>query len=101
MADTDRDDDRWFWRRHYARDGDCTLRFSFGRPRSGCWCVGDFSSYYWRHPYRCPEKGVPSAWHRQQRRSERSHARDAIRKACNGRIDWDDLTINYRRPYYW
>lgn len=54
----------------------------------------------WLHPYRY-EKGVPSRYHKDSRRDERAEARNQMNRARNGHVDWDDLTIRYRRPYYW
>lgn len=104
MAHTDRDDTRHFWKRHYGRgfrDGDCTLRtirVSGWSLRGWCWC--DTVHNGWTQPYKY-EQGKPSWWNKDCRREERAKARNQMNKARNGHTDWDDLTINYRRPWYW
>ena len=110
MAHTDRDDERQFWKRHYGtspRGGrwksDCTLYTDRGGRwnaylRGSCWC--DKVHNMWTRPYHF-EAGVPSGWNRDCRREERAKARNLMDRARAGHIDWDDLSINYRRPYFW
>jgi hypothetical protein len=42
-----------------------------------------------------------SEWRRDCRREERAKARNVLQRARSGHLDWDDVTIGYRRPYYW
>ena len=87
MARTDRDYERVYWRRHRLE------------------CVG-----WWNGCEVCDRGPLPcvafgpiedSEWRRGCRREERARARNALQRARNGHLDWDDLTIGYRRPYYW
>lgn len=57
MAHTDRDDDRNFWKRHYARGSDCTRRGY--NIRGWCWCNTVHNG--WTEPYRF-EQGKLSWW---------------------------------------
>lgn len=94
MAHTDRDDENVFWRKIHTLE--CPV-----------WRAG------WRSPVACAEcdfqkperlKGMPiedSQWRRDERRYERGRARMLMRRARSGHIDWDELVIAYRRPYYW
>ena len=91
MAHTDRDDENVFWANHRA---DCPAN-SWRSPHACALC--DFQM-----PQRL--KGMPindSEWRRDERRLERGRARTLMQRARNGHIDWDDLVIAYRRPYYW
>jgi hypothetical protein len=98
MARTDRDDERWFWKHHRHSD-ECTKRYgTYQEPRSCDTCLA------------CPlpwsGMGPPSDWdgsvfHRDCRRHERAQARNLMQRARSGHVDWDDLTISYRRPYFW
>lgn len=105
MAHTDRDDDQWFWKDHW--DGEKCVRhqrvmvdgWSFRRTQH-CWCEKRPDAHMRLHPYR-EEWGLPAWWNKDCRREERAKARDQMNKARNGHIDWDDLTINYRRPWYY
>lgn len=87
MARTDRDYERIYWRGHRRQ------------------CVG-----WWNGCEVCDRGPLPcvafgpiedSEWRRGCRREERARARNALQRARNGHLDWDDLTIGYRRPYYW
>lgn len=94
MAHTDRDDARWFWKDHF--DNHCTAFNLNGAP---CICETSAWAYKWIAPYRY-ETGVPSWWHRDQRRQERTKLRQQLQY-----VDWDNLPTGegktYRRPYYW
>ena len=99
MAHTDRDDARWFWKDHFRWRGNvCNChRWELGET---CWCETMPGAYRWVHPYRY-ESGVPSAWHRDERRAERANARNRMNRMRAGHIDPDELVIDYRRGYYW
>ncbi len=98
MARTDRDQTQWFWKNHWVNE--CTrMRWqdrSYGHHL--CWC--EQVRNCWTQPYRY-EKGIPSYYHKDERRGERAAARNVMNQARNGHISWDDLVIQYRRPYYW
>jgi hypothetical protein len=98
MARTDRDQTQWFWKNHWAND--CTRRNRWGTwgVITHCWC--ERVRNCWTQPYRY-EKGIPSYYHKDQRRTERAGARHMMNQARTGHIDWDELVIQYRRPYYW
>lgn len=106
MAHTDRDEARHFWKRHYGNrglgiEGDCTLYTQpggWGFIRGSCWCEKVYSPWTQAYKY---EKGQPSWWNKECRQQERAYSRNMMNKARNGHIPWDNLTINYRRPYYW
>lgn len=92
MAHTDRDDENVYWRK--IHDADCPA-WRAGSPMACELC--DF-----RKPERL--KGMPindSEWRRDERRLERGRARTLMQRARSGHIDWDDLVIAYRRPWYW
>ena len=103
MAHTDRDDTKWFWKDHFRRPmrggpRKCGLWSASFRVRGHCWC--DHVHNGFTEPYKF-EQGIPSYLHKDERRAERAHARNLMNKARNGHIDWDDLTVSYRRPWYW
>jgi hypothetical protein len=89
MAHTDRDHERVIWRNH---DRVCN-RWSKG----GCCEVCDRVPRAWSGM--CPI--ADSEWRRDCRREERAKARNVLQRARSGHLDWDDVTIGYRRPYYW
>jgi hypothetical protein len=39
-------------------------------------------------------------WNRDERRAERGKAKQLMRRAFTGHLDWDNLVIDYRRPYW-
>lgn len=102
MAHTDRDDDWHYWRRHWHSD-ECTLwqrrRYAWGNyylPQACEICA----SAPW--PFQRVLGPIADApWRRSCRREERARARTIMQRARSGHIDWDDLVIDYRRPYYW
>lgn len=108
MAHTDRDDARWFWkdhfdwRRQFPNCEDAAGHIWEGR--TNCWCHALPNHHAWANPYRY-EYGVPSAWHKDQRRVERTRLRDELRRIRKGQLDWDEVPVSdgrrYRRPYYW
>jgi hypothetical protein len=87
MAHTDRDSDRVFWRNHHR---ECE------RWWHGCE-VCDLGPLPWVGMGPMED----SEWRRDCRREERARARNLLQRARSGHLDWDDLTITYRRPYYW
>lgn len=100
MAHTDRDDARWFWHDHFQWNQGNPKCADSRRMTDVCWCKRMPGARQWINPYRY-ETGVPSEWHRDQRKSERGRARTLMQRARSGHVDWDDLVIAYRRPYYW
>ena len=100
MAHTDRDYLHWFWHDHFQWNKGNPKCADSRRMSNVCWCKRLPEAREWVHPYRY-EKGAPSEWHREQRRAERGAARSQMNRARAGHIDWDDLVIAYRRPYYW
>jgi hypothetical protein len=101
MAHTDRDDARWFWKDHFAWRKGNTKHCDPCRGEQSCWCEHDGSeSFPWRRRY-SERWGRASWWNRDCRREERNIARTQLQKARTGKIEWDNLTISYRRPYYW
>lgn len=88
MAHTDRDIERAYWQAHRAEK---CWKNSYLEPCETCdreptyrlWAIND------------------AEWRRDERRLERGRARTLMNRARNGHIDWDDLVIAYRRPYYW
>jgi hypothetical protein len=89
MAHTDRDIRRIELRRHWSSD-ECTPY------RWNCLTCSSLGKgwNWWDWP-------PPSSWHQECRREERASARHLMDRARAGHIDWDDLVIGYRRPYYW
>ena len=104
MAHTDRDDARWFWKDHFRYRGltapACCHWAAHGTEGTTCWCETLSEARKWVHPYRY-ESGLPSWWHREERRAERARARNRMQRMRAGHIDPDEMTIDYRRPYYW
>ena len=101
MAHTDRDDARWFWKDHFRYDSGARKHCrKWDGVGSVCWCDTLPEAREWVHPYRY-EFGLPSWWNRDCRREERGQARNKMNRARAGHIDWDELVIDYRRPYYW
>ena len=103
MAHTDKEDDWHRWRRHWLSD-ECTYSaahywsrgFHYRLPQSCEIC--DLAPWPYGRvlgPIENPQ------WRQDCRREERANGRHLMTKARKGRIDWDDLTIGYRRPYYW
>lgn len=93
MAHTDRDNDRIYWRRHHRYECPNAWR----RHVRGDWstkscdvCKTEPPRKYWT------STEGKSGWNRNERQTERSHARRALRE-CR---DYDDLVIGYRRPYW-
>ena len=100
MAHTDRDIDRWY-RHNHGKDpaaGECTRVWSWNRPPQYC----ETCDRIWSHEFvrYYVSTDCKSEWNRACRREERGRARNALRRALNGHTDWDDLVINYRRPYF-
>lgn len=94
MAHTDRDDERIKWRRHWCSD-ECAWQ---RRPLAHSCEICDLAPWPYRAilgPIADPE------WRRDCRREERARTRNIMQRARSGHLDWDDLTIAYRRPYYW
>lgn len=102
MAHTDKDDEWHYWRRHWGSD-DCTWRP--GRGWSPSWLsppqsCGICERAPW--PYRRILGPIAdSPWKADCRREERAKARNLMNRARAGHVDWDELAIHYRRPYYW
>lgn len=91
MAHTDRDNDRVARRMH-----------SKVCPNFYRWRLTERCDVCRTTPQDRPWWGFePAWWHDECRRSERAHSRNQLQMARNGKIDWDDLTISYSRPYYW
>lgn len=92
MAHTDRDDDRWYWREHHRNDCVNSWRTRrYGEPERRCEvCNAEPTQQPWWH------NNGKQHWNRQQRQAERGKARQALREAR----DYDDLVIDYRRPYW-
>lgn len=100
MAHTDRDDARWFWKDHFrwVDGGNKHSGYQWGEGRCDCRSLPD--SRAWINPYR-HEQGIPSYYHKDCRRTERGKARNLMARAKAGHLDWDELVISYRRPYFW
>ena len=100
MAHTDRDDDRIFWRDHHRHD--CPNSYRRARDEYGPWWFRSYSPQACETCLREPRHrwyvstDAYSEWAKDCRREERARAKTAMRE-CR---DWDDLVINYRRPYY-
>ena len=98
---------------HTDRDHPSMKRFwNWHEDNCGCGCHSAGSRYcYWNCSCLKADPAAPRGefwigpidpqWKDDERRSERSHARNLMQRARSGHIDWDDLTIDYRRPYYW
>ena len=101
MAHTDRDDERWF-RKHHRRSDECawywSLRMRYREPRSCDTCLACPPPWGGMGPL---SDSGGSVWHRDCRRHERARARNLMQRARSGYIAWDDLTISYKRPYFW
>jgi hypothetical protein len=91
MAHTDRDQMRYLFQHHR----EVCAKWLAGQGWHAVACACDRFGYRY---HRWPED---SGFHRDCRRKERSRAADLMRRARAGHLDWDDLTIAYRRPYYW
>lgn len=102
MAHTDRDDERWYRYNHGTYDecayrpGRCWSPVRL-RPPQSC----DICDRIWMPPrhYYTGTKGK-NVWNRDQRKAERGHAKGLMQRARNGHVDWDNLSIAYRRPYW-
>ena len=107
MSRTRRDERRRFWNTHFDLDNDSNdSHWNVVSHRNDfCHvCASRAEAWRWARPYR-HEDGVPSAWNRSQRREERAHVTNMMRRARSGHLDWDDFPAGnskvYRRPYYW
>jgi len=89
MAHTDRDMRRVELRRHWNSDECKPYRWNCPT------CERLEKGWRW---WDWPE---PSYWNRDCRRDERAKTRNLMQRARTGHLDWDDLSIAYRRPYYW
>lgn len=96
MSKSDRDQLRYDYKHH----GKVCTRWT----RCDGWSFRCIEGYcicdtWW--DYHCYEYPPPSWWNKECRREERAHAQNLMARARTGHIDWDDLAINYRRPWYW
>jgi hypothetical protein len=99
MARTFRDHERWFWK-HHKRSDECMQwgPLYYIEPRSCDTCLGCPPPWSGRGP---ASDWGGSAFHRDCRRHERARARSLMQRGRSGQVDWDDLTISYRRPHFW
>lgn len=101
MAHTDRDDERWMRYHHgkHSAAGECTYRsgraWTYQRtaPQS---C--EICDRLWpgRRYFKNPTGTFGTKWRRAERRVERNRAAQALREVS----DYDELVIDYRRPYW-
>lgn len=106
MAHTDRDDERWYRHNHgsHPAAGECTYRpgrawspWYLAPPRRCLICDRIWSRSQVRL---CVSVEAKPEWNKAMRREERAKARNVLNRARAGHYDWDDVAIDYRRPYF-